>query len=95
MTKNIRDVRVDDLVRAGLPVEEAIEFEGKLKDLISGFSEIGSSNLDPRELWKQVVCRKLLKPGHPHQLHQLVYYSVYADWDVDANGPPLYWFPSL
>ncbi|ONK69474.1 uncharacterized protein A4U43_C05F23330 [Asparagus officinalis] len=45
-------------------------------------------------MWRGVVERGLLKPSHPHQLHQLVYYSAYAKWDVSARGPPPYWFPS-
>ncbi|ONK65596.1 uncharacterized protein A4U43_C07F38710 [Asparagus officinalis] len=45
-------------------------------------------------LWRDLVERRLLKPSHPHELHQLVYYSVYAEWDVSVRGPPPYWFPS-
>ncbi|KAF7120580.1 hypothetical protein RHSIM_Rhsim13G0231200 [Rhododendron simsii] len=50
---------------------------------------------DPRELWREITARRLLRPSHPHPVHQLVYYSVYADYDATAHGPPLYWFPSL
>lgn len=90
MVKSIRELRVDDLVNVGLKLKEADEFDKVLKEVIRG-----SNGFDPREIWKELVDRKLLKPWHPHGLHQLVYYSVYNDWDVSKNGPPLYWFPSL
>ncbi|KAF8708502.1 hypothetical protein HU200_029865 [Digitaria exilis] len=45
-------------------------------------------------VWAAVAAAGLLRPEHPHALHQLVYYSVYAGWDRAARGPPPYWFPS-
>ncbi|KAF8778999.1 hypothetical protein HU200_003104 [Digitaria exilis] len=45
-------------------------------------------------VWAAVAAAGLLRPDHPHALHQLVYYSVYAGWDRAARGPPPYWFPS-
>ncbi|GAY58054.1 putative acyl-activating enzyme 18 (peroxisomal) [Citrus sinensis] len=90
MGKNIREVGVVDLVKVGLKVDEAEDFDNILKQLIDG-----SKGLDPKEIWKELVARKVFKPWHPHGLHQLLYYSVYNDWDASINGPPLYWFPSL
>ena len=90
MGKNIREVGVGDLVKVGLKVDEAEDFDNILKQVING-----SKGLGPKEIWKELVARKVLKPWHPHGLHQLLYYSVYNDWDASINGPPLYWFPSL
>ena len=90
MVKGITEVGVEDLVKAGLEIEDAKAFQRVLNDSISGVE--GS---DPREVWRRLVSRRVLKPSHPHGLHQLVYSSVYADWDVSTRGPPPYWFPSL
>ncbi|XP_062172172.1 probable CoA ligase CCL12 isoform X2 [Alnus glutinosa] len=90
MAKSIGEVGVEDLVKAGLTTEEAHEFQRVLKDAVSGAEES-----DPREVWRQLVARRVLKPWHPHGLHQLLYQSVYANWDPATNGPPPYWFPSL
>uniref|UniRef100_A0A7N0T914 Uncharacterized protein n=1 Tax=Kalanchoe fedtschenkoi TaxID=63787 RepID=A0A7N0T914_KALFE len=89
--KGIEDVGIEDLVRAGLNLNDATVFHSVLKDVISRVESSG----DPRAVWREIVDRRALKPNHPHALHQLVYYSVYAHWDVPANGPRLYWFPSL
>ncbi|GAV78479.1 AMP-binding domain-containing protein/DUF4009 domain-containing protein [Cephalotus follicularis] len=88
--KNITQVSIDDLVNTGLSIEEAKEFDKLLKQVIKG-----AKGSDPAVVWRELVGRRVLKPWHPHGLHQLVYYSVYANWDVSTNGPPLYWFPSL
>ncbi|XP_030508232.2 probable CoA ligase CCL12 isoform X1 [Cannabis sativa] len=89
-SKSISEVGVDDLVQAGLTTEEATGFQRVLKDSLSC-----TKGSDPSEVWRHLVARRVLKPWHPHGLHQLVYYSVYAHWDVSSKGPPPYWFPSL
>ncbi|KAG2675196.1 hypothetical protein I3760_13G173500 [Carya illinoinensis] len=89
MGKSICGVTMEDLVKAGLAIEEAKEFQRVLNEAVSG-----AERSDPRKVWREVVARRLLKPWHPHRLHQLIYYSVYADWDTSTNGPPPYWFPS-
>jgi hypothetical protein len=89
--KSITEVGVDDIIKAGLSVEEeAKEFYRILKETIGE-----AKGLDPREVWRKVVDNRVLKPWHPHGVHQLVYYSVYSHWDSSTKGPPLYWFPSL
>ena len=90
-TKSIREVGVDDLVKAGLrSVDEAMEIEALLHTA-------RARGWDPLDTWRQLVGRRVLKPWHPHGVHQLVYGSVYAHchWDASSRGPPLYWFPSL
>lgn len=89
--KSITEVGVDDIIKAGLSVEEeAKEFYRILKETIGE-----AKGSDPREVWRKVVDNRVLKPWHPHGVHQLVYYSVYSHWDSSTKGPPLYWFPSL
>lgn len=86
--KSISEVGLEDLVEAGLAIDEAKHLEAVLK-------QHTISSDDPREVWRQLVSERVLKPSHPHELHQLIYYSVYANWDVSTKGLPLYWFPSL
>ncbi|KAJ9183134.1 hypothetical protein P3X46_007039 [Hevea brasiliensis] len=88
--KTIADVEVNDMIKAGLSMEEAKEFHKILKQTIAE-----AKGSDAREVWQKVVAKRMLMPWHPHRLHQLIYYSVYAHWDASINGPPLYWFPSL
>ncbi|GMY16103.1 putative acyl-activating enzyme 18, peroxisomal [Fagus crenata] len=76
MVKSISEVGVEGLVKAGLGIEEANEFQRVLKEALLSAGAKGS---EPREVWREI----------------LVYYSVYANWDLSTNGPPLYWFPSL
>lgn len=92
MGKSISEVRVEDLVRAGLAEDEAKWLMGELNAAIATVAVNINGELDQKELWREITARKLLKPSHPHALHQLLYYSVYHNFD---HGPPLYWFPSL
>ncbi|KAJ4841604.1 hypothetical protein Tsubulata_039483 [Turnera subulata] len=90
----ISEVEVEDIVRAGITiVEEAKELHKIIKAAVG--EEEAKETSDPRSLWQNLVAKRALKPWHPHKLHQLLYYSVYAHWDASINGPPLYWFPSL
>ncbi|KAK8545107.1 hypothetical protein V6N13_066415 [Hibiscus sabdariffa] len=100
----IDEVSVDDLCRAGgggLTIEEARHIHQLIRQAVSkakaeaGGGGGGGDQLWAREVWRELVSRRVLKPNHPHALHQLVYYSVYARWDASIHGPPLYWFPSL
>lgn len=96
MGKNIREMGLEDLVEAGLSMAESKVFHKILKEEILAGGRKGLISEGPREIWRKIVGeKKLLKPWHPHKLHQLVYYSVYSDWDSSINGPPPYWFPSL
>ncbi|KAJ8770115.1 hypothetical protein K2173_011210 [Erythroxylum novogranatense] len=88
--KSIGEVGVDDILKAGISMEEAKELQRVLKDAIAMAKES-----DPRVVWRELMAKKVLKPWFPHSLHQLIYYSVYALWDASTSGPPPYWFPSL
>lgn len=90
MGKRINELGVEDLVAAGLALDEAIDFETQLKKILVVTNKNGGI-----QVWRQITATKLLKPWHPHPLHQLLYYSVYRDHDESINGPPIYWFPSL
>ncbi|KAJ4970272.1 hypothetical protein NE237_003371 [Protea cynaroides] len=101
--RKIEEVGVEDLVGAGLSVEEARSFHESLKATIliaqssSTAGEGTKAAAEPQKVWRELTAegRRLLKPWHPHALHQLIYYSVYSDWNISTSGPPLYWFPSL
>ncbi|XP_074312098.1 putative CoA ligase CCL12 [Silene latifolia] len=81
-----RELKDEMLVAAGMSKDEADELIKVVKQL-EGEGEL--------EVWREVVSRKLLRPHHPHALHQLVYYTLFCNWDSDRFGhPPLYWFPS-
>ncbi|KAF3782449.1 putative acyl-activating enzyme 18 [Nymphaea thermarum] len=88
--KGIREIGVEDIVRAGLSPWEARSFYVSLRDAISR-----SPSGEADQIWRTVTDARLLRPRHPHSLHQLVYYSTYHGWDISRRGPPLYWFPSL
>ena len=84
------ELEMNDIIKAGLCIEDAEELHKTLTETIGA-----AKGSDPREVWQKLVAKRVLKPWHPHALHQLVYYSVYAHWDSTNNGPPLFWFPSL
>ncbi|ONK65598.1 uncharacterized protein A4U43_C07F38730 [Asparagus officinalis] len=87
---SIWEITAEDITAAGLSSADAAGFYKELRRVAEAHMGEGSE----AELWRDLVERRLLKPSHPHELHQLVYYSVYAEWDVSVRGPPPYWFPS-
>lgn len=89
---SIRDVLQEDIEATGISPEDAREFYLALIDVIDRHpEELGSEDV----IWREVMEAGILKPSHPHPLHQLVYYSVYSSWDHASRGPPPYWFPRL
>lgn len=86
--KGIEEIGVEELVEAGLPLPDARALYEALRAAIAG----GST---PDSVWHEITGRRILRPTHPHSVHQLVYYSVYSGWSSSASGPPPYWFPSL
>ena len=47
----------------------------------------------PTASWDE-ISRYILTPQHPFALHQLLYETVYADFDRATYGPPPAWFPT-
>lgn len=94
--KRISELGSGDLVAAGLSEEEASDLVKAIGDVVGGRGKgrPGSGDFDAREVWRELVDRRVMKPWYPHRVHQLMFYSVYADWDESAQGPPPYWFPS-
>ncbi|RZR95768.1 hypothetical protein BHM03_00024676 [Ensete ventricosum] len=87
---SVWEIGVEDVVAAGLKAAEAVAFHEGLRRLVGEEPWEGAE----AEVWRVVAESGLLRPAHPHPLHQLVYYSVYATWDRSARGPAPYWFPS-
>ncbi|KAK7400120.1 hypothetical protein VNO78_11320 [Psophocarpus tetragonolobus] len=85
LPRSVMELEVDDFVNSGLTVAEANELYRVLKDILS-------VSTHPSFVWRQIVCRRALKPSFPHSLHQLLYYSVYHS---AFHSLPHYWFPSL
>ncbi|WCJ28871.1 acyl-activating enzyme 18 [Euphorbia peplus] len=88
--KSVSEIQLDEIINSGLSLNQANQFLKLLRQTI--FEASGS---DSRNIWGKIVEKRILKPWHPHGLHQLVYYSVYSHWDSSLHGPPLYCFPSL
>ncbi|WOL04217.1 putative acyl-activating enzyme 18, peroxisomal [Canna indica] len=87
---SVWEIGVEDVMAAGLPPEEARAFHVELRRLAGEGPREGAEAV----VWRAVAESGLMLPDHPHVLHQLVYYSVYATWDRASRGPPPYWFPS-
>lgn len=85
---SVWEIQPRDVEAAGLAAADAAAFHAALR------SAAGSAAASGDAVWAAVVAAGVLRPEHPHALHQLVYYSAYAGWDRAARGPPPYWFPS-
>ncbi|KAI3905545.1 hypothetical protein MKX01_036454 [Papaver californicum] len=79
------------IIVGGLCIEEAEAFHKQLKQAIGGAKGRRGSNPTNYDTWFEIQAQLLLKPSHPHTLHQLIYYSVYSNSDALS----FYWFPSL
>ncbi|XP_062212751.1 probable CoA ligase CCL12 isoform X2 [Phragmites australis] len=82
---SVWEIQARDVEAAGLAATDAAAFLAALRSVAEG-------GADEAAVW--AAAAGVLRPEHPHALHQLVYYSVYAGWDHAARGPPPYWFPS-
>lgn len=85
---SVWEIQPRDVEAAGLAAADASAFHAALR------SAAGSAAASGDAVWAAVAAAGVLRPEHPHALHQLVYYSAYAGWDRAARGPPPYWFPS-
>nr|CAB3458240.1 unnamed protein product [Digitaria exilis] len=88
---SVWEIQPADVEAAGLAAADAGAFLAALRSAAAAAGPAAAGDA----VWAAVAAAGLLRPEHPHALHQLVYYSVYAGWDRAARGPPPYWFPSL
>ncbi|KAG0616880.1 hypothetical protein M758_5G148600 [Ceratodon purpureus] len=80
-------VNTEHLLKAGMSPPEAGVFYNQLQSILS---EGGKSK---PSIWQR-ISQVILRPEHPFPLHQLMYYSIYRDWDTAKLGPPLAWIPT-
>ena len=76
---------VKHLVTCGLEKAEAAKIAEAVNRILPTRS--------PTACW-QKISRHILTARHPFALHQLLYETVYADFDRVTQGPPPAWFPT-
>uniref|UniRef100_A0A0D9W0C5 4-coumarate--CoA ligase n=1 Tax=Leersia perrieri TaxID=77586 RepID=A0A0D9W0C5_9ORYZ len=86
------EIQPRDVEATGMSAADAVAFVAALRSAAATAASGGDGQ--PDAVWEAVAAAGILRPEHPHALHQLVYYSTYAGWDRAARGPPPYWFPS-
>ena len=75
----------EQVIACGLEKAEALKITETVNRLWSTQS--------PTACWYE-ISRYILSPHHPFALHQLLYDTVYADFDHATYGPPPAWFPT-
>ena len=76
---------VEQLTACGLDKTEASEIVEAVNRILKTQS--------PTARWSE-ISRHILTPYHPFTLHQLLYETVYTDFDSATHGPPPAWFPT-
>ena len=76
---------VEQLIACGLEKTEALKITEAVNRILPTQS--------PTACWYE-ISRYILTPQHPFALHQLLYETVYADFDRAKYGPPPVWFPT-
>ena len=76
---------VEQIIACGLDKAEA----SKIAESINRILPTQSSTA----CWQE-ISRHILTPQHPFALHQLLYETIYADFDRATHGPPPAWFPT-
>lgn len=76
---------VEQITACGLEKKEALKIAETVNRLLSTQSSTAC--------WYE-LSRYILTPQHPFALHQLLYETVYADFDRATHGPPPAWFPT-
>ena len=75
----------EQIIACGLEKAEALKIAETVNRLLPTQS--------PTACWYE-ISRYILTPQHPFALHQLLYDTVYADFDRTTYGPPPAWFPT-
>ena len=76
---------VEQIIACGLDKTEASEIAEAVNQILPTQS--------PTACWYE-ISRYILTPQHPFALHQLLYETVYADFDTATYGPPPAWLPT-
>ena len=76
---------VEQLIACGLEKAEASQIAEAVNRILPTQS--------PTACWYE-ISRYILTPQYPFTLHQLLYETVYADFDRAKYGPPPGWFPT-
>ena len=76
---------VEELIACGLTEREASKIAETVNQILPTQS--------PTTCWHE-ISRHILTPQHPFAVHQLLYETVYADYDRTRYGPPPAWFPT-
>ena len=76
---------VEQLIACGLEKAEASQITEAVNQILPTQS--------PTACWYE-ISRYILTPQHPFALHQLLYETVYADFDRAKYGTPPAWFPT-
>ena len=76
---------VEQLIACGLDKAEASEIVELVNRILKPQS--------PTACWHE-ISRDILTPHHPFAFHQLLYETVYADFDRATYCPPPAWFPT-
>ena len=76
---------VEQLIACGLEKTEALKITEAVNRILPTQS--------PTACWYE-ISRYILTSQHPFALHQLLYETVYADFDRAKYGPPPAWFPA-
>ena len=76
---------VEQLTACGLGKTEASEIVKAVNRILKTQS--------PAACWHEIL-RHILTPHHPFALHQLLYETVYADFDRATDQPAPAWFPT-
>ena len=77
-----------------LSLEQIINFRVNQTMAATILSSINHAlaSLPAIECW-QYLSREILQPSYPFPLHELLYQTTFADWDIDQGFPPA-WIPS-
>ena len=76
---------VEQLIACGLDKAEASEITESVNRVLKTQS--------PAVCWRE-ISRHILTPHHPFALHQLLYETVYTDFDRATDRPAPAWFPT-
>ncbi len=74
----------EQIVNCGLATNTASAMLPKINQCLA--------SLSPIACW-QYFTREILQPNHPFALHELLYQTVFANWDSSQGLPPV-WIPS-